>query len=168
MSVFIEGTGFRIGESKFDFFFGRVTSTPGNMTRSLQNAQCLRQFGIREEIEGLEQLMEIFREGLSAPERLPRREDQSGVTIRRVVQLENSSVIGELEFFYLYRNGDLWFPKLEDFFEPHQSDRAKSAASNQVRSTLHPKCCWILSKSVSAFPKQVVAPGEGVTLNRIP
>jgi hypothetical protein len=107
MSVFIDGTGFRISESKFDFFFGRVTSTPENTRRSVQNVQCLRQFGIREEAEGREQLMQIFRDGLSAPERLPRREDRYGVTIRRVVQLENNLISGEPEIFYLYRNGDL-------------------------------------------------------------
>ncbi len=103
----LEGDGFRIQEAKFDFFFGRVTSTPMNTARSIQNVQSLRRFGIREEAEGQEQLMQIFREGLSAPERLPRREDQYGVTIRRLVQIENNLISGELEIFYLYRNGDL-------------------------------------------------------------
>jgi hypothetical protein len=44
----IIGQGFSIKEQKFDYFFGRVTSTPKNQARSLQNLKDLKALGIDE------------------------------------------------------------------------------------------------------------------------
>jgi hypothetical protein len=97
---------FKVKESKFDYFFGRVTSTPKNAARSLQNLKDLARLGIQEDNKGRERLLEIFEEGLTAAE-VSRLEDECGVTITRSVFIENKSVIGDILVSYLYRDGDL-------------------------------------------------------------
>lgn len=64
----IEGKGFTVKESKFDFFFGRVTSNTKNLRRSSDNLENLNILGIDEAADGRERLLEIFQEGLNAPE----------------------------------------------------------------------------------------------------
>ena len=56
----IQGNGFTIKESKFDYFFGRVISSPSNQARSLQNLQDLKKLGIDEAAGGREQRNESF------------------------------------------------------------------------------------------------------------
>ena len=46
MSEVIQGEGFTIKANKFDFFFGRVTSSLENERRSRDNYYRLRQLGI--------------------------------------------------------------------------------------------------------------------------
>lgn len=62
----IQGSGFALRASKFDFFFGRVTSNPKNQQRSLQNLENLKQLGVDEAGGGRERLMQIFVQGLTA------------------------------------------------------------------------------------------------------
>jgi len=102
----IEGKGFTIHISKFDYFFGRVASSPSNQARSLQNLQDLNRLGINEAAGGREHLLQIFEEGLIAPE-VERRETTYGITIRRQIQVGGGEVEGAIEVSYLYRNGDL-------------------------------------------------------------
>ena len=78
----IQGNGFTIHVSKFDYFFGRVASSPSNQARSLQNLQGLNRLGINEATSGTERLLQIFEERLIAPE-VERRETTYGITIRR-------------------------------------------------------------------------------------
>lgn len=54
MTNVIQGEGFTVNESKFDFFFGRVTSNPRNARRSLDNLEGLRKLGIDEASGGKE------------------------------------------------------------------------------------------------------------------
>lgn len=101
----IQGDGFTINESKFDFFFGRVTSSPRNAIRSQNNLEGLRKIGI--EAGDREGLMQIFHEGLNAPQIGDERVDEYGITIVRKVELSGGEVTGAIEISYLYRNGDM-------------------------------------------------------------
>lgn len=51
----IQGNGFTIHISKFDYFFGRVASSPSNQTRSLQNLQDLSRLGINMQLQIIEE-----------------------------------------------------------------------------------------------------------------
>lgn len=105
MSEIIQGEGFTIKSNKFDYFFGRVTSNPDNQRRSLDNLNGLRQFGIEEENNGREQLLQIFQQGLNAPQ-VGRKRDRYGTTIVRKVEITIPDLQGAVEISYLYRNND--------------------------------------------------------------
>ncbi|BAU10350.1 hypothetical protein LEP3755_08340 [Leptolyngbya sp. NIES-3755] len=102
----IEGEGFRIRESKFDYFFGRVTSGLIKQTRSRQNLEDLERLGIQEQNDGREKLLRVFQEGLTAAE-VKRLQDEYGVTISKRVYVESEGVRGDIVVSYLYRGGDL-------------------------------------------------------------
>lgn len=97
----LEGNGFKINESKFDYFFGRV-----NRPRSRQNLKDLNTLGISADLSGQKQLMQIFEQGLNAAGRKP-KVNEYGVTIPRRVQISGVESSGEIEVGYFYRNGDL-------------------------------------------------------------
>jgi hypothetical protein len=102
----IQGEGFTLDESKFDFFFGRVTSDSHNTNRSLQNLRDLRRLGIDEAERGRERLLQIFQEGLSTPE-IDRKENSYGIIIVRQTEVISLEASGVIEISYFYRNGDL-------------------------------------------------------------
>jgi hypothetical protein len=102
----IQGEGFTIDESKFDFFFGRVTSDSHNTNRSLQNLRDLRRLGIDEAQGGRERLLQLFHEGLSTTE-IDRKENRFGITIIRQVEVIGTEAAGVIEISYFYSNGDL-------------------------------------------------------------
>ena len=97
-----ENLGFILNESKFDYFFGRVLSNLRNQQRSLQNLANLRQLGIDEAVGGRERLLQIFQDGLKAPE-TGRYFSEYGITITRRVELGR----GAIEVKYFYSGGDL-------------------------------------------------------------
>jgi hypothetical protein len=101
----INNFGFRIRESKFDYFFGRVNSF-GNQARSQQNLLDLNTLGIQEDESGITFLMQIFQDGLNAPE-VSRKVNEYGAKISRTVIIRSAQVNGEIEISYLYANGDL-------------------------------------------------------------
>lgn len=104
----IQGAGFTVKSSKFDFFFGRVTSTPTNTRRSLDNLRDLRTLGIEEASGGKEQLLEIFAEGLNAPEvEGDRKINEYGENISRKVELRGGEKPGAIVVRYFYPEGDL-------------------------------------------------------------
>ena len=102
----IQGEGFTINESKFDFFFGRVTSNPRNARRSLDNLEGLRKLGIDEAAGGKERLLQIFQEGLNTPI-IKEVTDDYGTTLVRKVEVSGREVPGAIEISYLYRNSDV-------------------------------------------------------------
>ena len=84
----IQGAGFTVRRSKFDFFFGRVASNPDNKRRSSDNLRDLRRLGIDATVDGQSRLLQIFSAGLNAPEILDsRRVTQYGVNISRKVEI---------------------------------------------------------------------------------
>ncbi len=97
-----ENLGFILKQSKFDYFFGRVQSNPRNQQRSLQNLADLRQLGIDEVAGGRERLLQIFQDGLNAPE-IGRYFSEYGITLTRRVELGR----GAIEVKYFYSDGDL-------------------------------------------------------------
>ncbi|HEY9829964.1 MAG TPA: hypothetical protein V6D26_05250 [Stenomitos sp.] len=97
-----ENWGFTLKQSKFDYFFGRVQSNPRNQRRALQNLADLRQLGIDEAAGGRERLLQIFQDGLNAPE-TGRYFSEYGITITRRVELSG----GAIEVKYFYPNSDL-------------------------------------------------------------
>ncbi|MCL1465288.1 hypothetical protein [Argonema galeatum] len=104
----IQGEGFTVKESKFDFFFGRVTSDPNNTQRSFQNLRELRRLGIDETASGRERLLQIFKEGLDAPEIAEdRRVTEYGTSITRKVEIISPEVTGSILIRYFYPNSDL-------------------------------------------------------------
>ncbi len=102
----IEGSGFTVKESKFDYFFGRVTSSPTNQRRSLQNRDNLKRLGIDEASGGRERLLEIFVEGLTA-QVTKEEENVYGVIITRRVEVSGTEATGAIDIGYLYRSGVL-------------------------------------------------------------
>jgi hypothetical protein len=103
----IYGKGFTIKESKFDYFFGRVTSDPDNTKRSLQNLRELRRLGIDEALGGRERLLQLFEEGLNAPEISDRRITKYGINITRQVEVTGSQESGAILISYYYPEGNL-------------------------------------------------------------
>jgi hypothetical protein len=105
----IQGNGFTVNESKFDFFFGRVTSTPTNARRSNDNLENLKILGIEEATGGRERLLQIFHEGLNAPE-VPnsRKITQYGINISRKVEVSGPETTGAIIVRYYYPGGDLF------------------------------------------------------------
>ncbi len=92
-----ENLGFILKESKFDYFFGRVRSNPRNQQRSLQNLADLRQLGIDEVAGGRERLLQIFQDGLNAPE-TSRYISEHGITVTRRIELSGGAI--EVKYFY--------------------------------------------------------------------
>lgn len=101
----IEGPGFTVKESKFDYFFGRVASSPANQRRSLQNRDNLVQLGIDEATDGRERLLQIFAAGL-ATQTTKEEETEYGIVINKKVEVSGTEVRGAIEIGYLYRGGD--------------------------------------------------------------
>jgi hypothetical protein len=102
----IQGNGFTIKESKFDYFFGRVTSSPSNEARSRQNLQDLNKLGIDEASNGQERLMNIFESGLTALE-IKRKVNEYGITIIKQIEISGNDVKGVIEIAYFYPAGNL-------------------------------------------------------------
>ncbi|MBC6480235.1 MAG: hypothetical protein EBE86_005885 [Hormoscilla sp. GUM202] len=102
----IQGEGFTIDESKFDYFFGRVTSNPHNTERSWRNYEGLRRLGIEETTGGRERLLQIFQSGLNQPI-IDRKENSYGITLVRKVEIDRGSLQGSIEISYFYTDGDL-------------------------------------------------------------
>ena len=99
----IEGIGFTVKESKFEFFFGRVTSTPRNRERSLQNARELKRLGIDEAAGGRQKLLKIFEEGLNAPEVIDyRKATKYGLNVARQVEISHEEARGAIIVCYFY------------------------------------------------------------------
>ena len=103
----IEGQGFTIKESKFDYFFGRVTSNLQNQRRSLDNLENLKRLGIDEAAGGRERLMEIFAAGLAVPQVAEPHRSRFGTTIVRRVEVSGAEEVGAIEISYFYPGGDL-------------------------------------------------------------
>ncbi len=106
VNTLIQGNGFTIKESKFDYFFGRIVSSPSNQARSLQNLHDLTKLGINEVRGGREQLMKIFQEGLNYPE-VKRVINQYGTTIIKTVEVTGFESKGCIEIAYFYHNSNL-------------------------------------------------------------
>jgi len=100
----IQGEGFTIDESKFDFFFGRVTSGADNTRRSRDNLEGLQELGISESAGGRSRLMQIFQSGLQAPI-IDTIEKRYGTTIVRKVEVAAGR--GAIAVSYFYPDGDL-------------------------------------------------------------
>jgi hypothetical protein len=103
----IEGDGFRIKASKFDYFFGRVNSNPHNQQRSQQNLQDLNKLGVYESMGGKERLMQLFREGLLCPE-VSRKITDYGLTVVRRFEITGIEVSGAIDISYFYSDADLF------------------------------------------------------------
>lgn len=116
-----------VKENKFDCFFGRVKHTEHNLDGSLkteeqlnkteeqlkqslhnaqrseQNLADLKKLWVEEAHGGRKRLEEIFREGLSKPEK-SRIETKYGITITRTVEIPGK---GAIDVKYFYPGGDL-------------------------------------------------------------
>jgi hypothetical protein len=106
MGNIIQGDGFTIDESKFDFFFGRVISNTPNKIRSLQNLKNLNLLGIEETNDGKQRLMEIFKQGLTS-EKINEINKPHGLTVVRKVEICHNEIKGAIEVSYFYPNSDL-------------------------------------------------------------
>jgi hypothetical protein len=92
-----------VKDSKWDYFFGRVTSSLHNGARSLQNAKDLKTLGFKETNGGRAALLRLFEEGKALPE-ASRHTTKFGVTITRTVKVGDKGVI-DVKYFYL--EGDM-------------------------------------------------------------
>lgn len=104
MESVLQGQGFSVRASKFDYFFGRVQSE-ANRARSLQNRQDLGQLGIADTETGHQYLLSLFHRGLSGTE-ISRRQTPYGLNITRTIPLTYQQTQGELQIIYFYPNAD--------------------------------------------------------------
>ncbi|XHX79307.1 MAG: hypothetical protein RBJ76_05075 [Stenomitos frigidus ULC029] len=103
----VHGPGFTVKESKFDYFFGRVTSGPQhNIDRSRQNLEDLRKLGIDEAAGGKDSLLRVFKDSTEAPE-ISRRTSEYGTTITRRAEVSGEEATGAIDVKYFHRNHDL-------------------------------------------------------------
>lgn len=102
----IEGEGFTIDEKKLDYFCGKVTSNPHNESRSRSNLESLERLGVEESQGGKEKLLQIFKDGLNAPE-IDVVSRPYGIVIVRKVEIIHNDTRGAIEISYFYLNGDL-------------------------------------------------------------
>lgn len=91
-----------VQEGKWDYFFGRVTSSPHNTARSLQNLKDLGTLGFDEAAGGREALLRLFEATRSSPE-VARHVTQYGVTITRTARVGN---VGAIDIKYFYAGGN--------------------------------------------------------------
>lgn len=100
-----QGDDFIVRKGKFDYFFGRVSSTLKNQQRSIQNLQDLRKLGIDEKFGGQSRLLKIFQDGLNAPE-VSRKITAYGIVIMRSIEVNGLEYRGAIEISYFYPNTD--------------------------------------------------------------
>lgn len=86
---------FIVRSSKFDYFFGRVTSSLKNQQRSLQNLKDLTTLGIKSE----GQLLKYFDDAARSGEEVGRKTTNFGTTVIKSVQIGDKGAL-EVGFFY--------------------------------------------------------------------
>ncbi len=87
-----------VKDTKWDYFFGRVTSNPHNQARSLQNLKDLKTLGFEDNAAGRLGLTKLFEIGRHSAE-ISRHTTQFGVTITRRVPAGDKGII-EVKYFY--------------------------------------------------------------------
>ena len=91
---------FSVKPGKYDYFFGKVTSSQKNMKRSLQNKNDLSYMGISNE----EQLNTALGKALDKGKETKRITNEYGITICKQIDIGDK---GSIEVSFLYRNGDM-------------------------------------------------------------
>ena len=87
--------GYTVAAEKFDYFFGRVTSSPDNMRRSLQNLSDLNEMGITSQ----NALIRVFNKAFSSGKQMGgARITPHGTTITKQVQIGDHAL--NVGFFY--------------------------------------------------------------------
>lgn len=75
--------GYTVAAEKFDYFFGRVTSSPENMRRSLQNLSDLNEMGITSQ----NALIRVFNKAFSSGKQVRTQVSPHGTTITKQIQV---------------------------------------------------------------------------------
>ncbi|WP_428979068.1 RHS repeat-associated core domain-containing protein [Flavobacterium lipolyticum] len=92
--------GYTVAAEKFDYFFGKVNSSPDNMRRSLQNLSDLKEMGLAS--KGA--LIRMFNKAFSSGTEISTKFTPHGTTITKQVQVgEHALNVG---FFYKAGNMD--------------------------------------------------------------
>jgi hypothetical protein len=91
-------TKISVRESKWDYFYGRVTSSEHNRARSQQNLRDLETLGFPDTPEGHAKLFKLFVDGRRSPE-TARYVSKYVVTITRTVKVGKAGVI-DVKYFY--------------------------------------------------------------------
>jgi hypothetical protein len=97
---------FLLNSSKFEYFFGKVTSGKHNSERTIQNMKDLASLGIKDDKAGKEKLASLFEEGLSGPV-TKSLTNEYGTTIVRRVEVNAGDVKGALDVSYFYEGGNM-------------------------------------------------------------
>ena len=97
--VIVDAGNYTVDINKFNYFFGKVTSSKKNAARSKQNKEVLSKLGITNE----QQLMDIFDQAINTEE-IEEKKIKEGITKVRKVEIGESGWI-EVGFFYI--NGDM-------------------------------------------------------------
>jgi RHS repeat-associated protein len=93
--------GYTVAAEKFDYFFGKVNSSPGNMRRSLQNLKDLKEMGLASRSA----LIRIFNKAFSSGTEVSTQITPHGTTIMKQVKVgEHALNVG---FFYKGSNMDV-------------------------------------------------------------
>lgn len=92
-----------VRESKWEYFFGRVDSTPQNRARSIDISRILRDAGFVDDAAGRTSLTRLFEIGRHLPEDGV-RSTTYGVSILRSVPFGPQ---GHLKVGYFYRGGNM-------------------------------------------------------------
>ena len=102
-SVFSLSTkfGFSVNPSKFDYFFGKVTTgSAHNIARSAQNLKDLTKMGISSQ----SQLVNVFKQAFYSGKVISSKTTQYGVTVMKSVNVGNN---GNIIVGFLYQGGNM-------------------------------------------------------------
>ena len=93
--------GFSVAQSKYDYFFGRVTiGKQHNINRSAQNLKDLSTLGIKNE----KQLTNIFSKAFEKGTVISTKTNEYGTTITKSIELSNK---GAINVGFFYKGGNL-------------------------------------------------------------
>ncbi|WP_326981988.1 hypothetical protein VUJ46_17415 [Chryseobacterium sp. MYb264] len=100
-SVFSSEKGFTVNPTKFDYFFGKVTSgSEHNITRSAQNLKDLTTLGVKTEA----QLTKVFSNALESGIVMSTKTSQYGTTVTKSINVGNN---GALNVSFFYKGGNM-------------------------------------------------------------
>lgn len=100
---------FSVAVDKFNFFFGKVTSSPDNTRRSKQIQEGLQKLGIEDNPTGEAKLLELFDKALDSPIVIDSKIKSNGQIVTKQVQVSEK---GALNIGFFFEKGGDGTPKV--------------------------------------------------------
>ena len=96
----LKAPSFIVDPKKYDYFFGKVTSSAHNAERSMQNFKSLKRLGIAD----AKSLNKIFKQALDKGKIIKESTSKYGTTVTRQIQVNKK---GALDVSFFYEGGDM-------------------------------------------------------------